>query len=496
MTTAARPLPVEASASWQEYRGAAARAPATSPVPNPWSPTASAATTAAALALAVFAGVLAAVAPWWAGLGLIAGLTVTALTLYEPFFGLMLTLALAAQAIPGAYLPDVPLGGAKIAPAEITVLLTLGSTLFNGLIGRRPLRIRDLDFVLLCVLSFAALAISILIDTYYLGQHNFAFPVLRNFLPLALLPLLPSIISSPERVRLAESCFIAFGVALALFIAVQAFTGLPVLAGRLEDLGLNRTTGITRTVLWGPELLIILALFLITRDGLRVCFTRLWPLAAGAILLLGLMGTYTRSFWVGTAFAALLLAVFSGGLRASFKLAAMVVPAVVVLGAAVFVANPHIGEAAFERAFGITQEIESGESFGWRGKENSMAIEAIKKHPVVGVGFNGAYKKSVSSQGHFEGEEIYIHNAYLYFQLKMGLLGAAVLLGFLLLYLRLSRQSFAISDRHDRYSALIYVVLGVVVLLIGYSGQTISRFVTLLIVCLMFSLMRSYAQRS
>ena len=71
----------------------------------------------------------------------------------------------------------------------------------------------------------------------------------------------------------------------------------------------------------------------------------------------------------------------------------------------------------------------------------------------------------------------------------------AILLAFLTLYLRLSRATFSIADKFDRISAQSYVVLGVVVLMIGYSGQTISRFVTLLIVCLMFSIMKSYASR-
>jgi len=186
---------------------------------------------------------------------------------------------------------------------------------------------------------------------------------------------------------------------------------------------------------------------------------------------------------------------FSNGIKGVLRIAAVVVPLTVLLGAAVFVVNPRIGEAAYTRAFGITQEIESGDSFGWRGKENAMAIESIEKNPVLGIGFNGAYKPAVSTRGHFEGEEIYIHNAYLYFQLKMGLLGSAILLAFLTLYLRLSRATFSIADKFDRISAQSYVVLGVVVLMIGYSGQTISRFVTLLIVCLMFSIMKSYASR-
>jgi len=446
-------------------------------------------------AIGLFAGVLTALAPWWVVIGLVAGIVVLALIIWDPLFGLMLTLALASQAIPGVFAPSVPLGNALIAPCEITVLLTLMSSMFNGIIGRYPVKIMERDFVLTAVLSFAALLIAILIDQFYLGQRNFAFPVLRNFLPLALLPLLPTILSDRKRVALAENCFIAFGVLIALFIAIQAFTSMQLLNGRLEDLGLNQTTGVTRTVLWGPELLIILALLLIGRHGLKSSLVRVWPVPAVAILLLGLMGTYTRSFWVATVVAAGLLALFANGIKGGLRMAAVIIPLVVLVGAAVFVANPRVGEAAFNRAFGITQEIESGDSFGWRGKENAMALESIRKHPLVGIGFNGIYKTSISTRGHFEGEEIYIHNAYLYFQLKMGLLGSAILLAFLVLYLRLSKAAFSIADPRDRFSALIYVVLGVAVLMIGYSGQTISRFVTLLIVCLMFSIMRSYASR-
>lgn len=442
------------------------------------------------------AGLFSALVPWWGVLAFVLGTTVAGLTIREPFFGLVLTLALSAQAIPGALVPNIPLGGALILPCEVTLLLTLTSCLINGLIGRRPFTHLYGDFVVTTLLSFVALFVSIFISKFYLGQSDFAFPVLRNFLPLTLLPLLPSMLSTRQRIELIERFFVVFGVLIALFIAIQAFTDLPLLAGRLEDLGLNQSTGITRTVLWGPELLVILSLFLIGRHGMRYCLTQVWPVPAIVVLLLGLMGTYTRSFWLSTAVASLLLALFSNGIKGNLRLLGVAVPTCALLGALVFIANPRIGEAAYERAFGISDEIKSGDSFGWRGKENALAMESIAKQPWIGIGFSGAYKPAISTHGHFEGEEIYIHNAYLYFQLKMGLLGSAILMSFLILYLRLSRAAFAITDRWDRTSALSYVVLGVVVMMIGYSGQTISRFVTLLIVCLMFSLMKFYAQRN
>lgn len=445
--------------------------------------------------VAVLVGALCAIAPWWVPLGLICGVSVVVLTIKDPFFGLMLTLALSSQAIPGAYIPNIPFGGAYIAPCEITILLTLFSSILNGLINRFPMKSVDGDFFVVVVVVFTALLMSLFVSKFYLGQKDFAFPVLRNFLPLALLPVLPSILSSRKRIALAENCFIIFGVLIALFIAIQAFTSLQLLSGRLEDLGLAQSTGVTRTVLWGPELLVILALFLIGRRGLQFAYSHLWPMPAVIVLLLGLMGTYTRSFWIATIVAVLFLAVSMNGFRGALRIAAIIFSLSVLLGALVFVVNPRVGQAAFDRAFGISEEIESGDSFGWRGKENEMALVAISKSPFVGIGFQGIYKPSISSRGHFEGEETYIHNAYLYFQLKMGLFGTSILFAFLIVYLRLSTIAFSIEDKQSRNSALSYVALGVVVMMIGYSGQTISRFVTLLIICLMFSIMRSYARR-
>ncbi len=447
--------------------------------------------------VALIAGGLAAVAPWWMIAGGLGGAGAVALTFRDPFLGVMLTLSLAAQAIPGALLPAIPLGGALIQPAEIMCLVTAAACANVTLARWRDFHVgENWDLIVSTLVCLAVLIVSIAVSAYSWGQRGFAYPLLRNFLPLTLLPFLPSVFAGRERIARAERLFILFGVLIAAWIAIQAFTGTRLLGGRLEDLGLMQTTGIARTVLWGPELLVILALLLIAKNGFRFVLSRWWPAPAVAILLLGLMGTYTRSFWIATVVATAALASFVGGIKGALRLAALAIPTVLLAWGAVYVANPHIAEAAVDRAFGITREIESGDSFGWRGKENAMAMEAIAKHPVLGIGLNGVYKPSISSRGHFEGEEVYIHNAYLYFQLKMGLIGSLIPLIFLWLYLRLSRSAFSIAAKDDRAGAMCYVSLGIVVMLIGYSGQTISRFVTLLIVCLMFTVMRSYAARN
>ncbi|MFT3960141.1 O-antigen ligase family protein [Propionivibrio sp.] len=506
--TAASPSPSRGGLGWGWGKGSGFGSSAHAPHPPPGLPlegggagnSIAAAATLAALAIA--GGALSALAPWWLALGAFAAMAVGLAILASPYFGLMLTLALAAQAIPGAPIPALPLGGALVQPAELALLATLAAAAVHVLLdGRMPAASGeraggfDLRFAALALFTFAALGLSFAASAYLMGQRDFAFPVLRNFLPLALLPLLPRLLPDRRRVELTERLLIAFGVLIALFIAVQAFADVQLLSGRFEDLGLEQTTGVTRTVLWGPELLIILALLLIGRRGAKFALSHVWPLPAAAILLLGLMGTYTRTFWIATVICVALLTLLTAGARGCLRLAAVIVPATIVVWAAVYAASPRIGEAALDRAFGIGREIESGDSFGWRGKENAMAMESIAKHPLLGIGFDGVYKKTISTRGHFAGEETYIHNAYLYFQLKMGLLGSLVLAAFLLLYLRLMAAAAAIPDARDRTSALCHGVLGVAIMLIGYSGQTVSRFVTLLIICLMFTLMRFYAAR-
>jgi len=56
--------------------------------------------------LAIGAGTLVSVAPWWLAFGAFAGIAVALAILASPFFGVMLTLALAAQAIPGGQRAD------------------------------------------------------------------------------------------------------------------------------------------------------------------------------------------------------------------------------------------------------------------------------------------------------------------------------------------------------------------------------------------------------
>lgn len=176
--------------------------------------------------------------PWWMLAGGLVGIVAVALIFRDPFVGVMLTLALAAQAVPGVLLPAIPVGGVPdstrgdpvsrhpglvpwnvhtVPLARISARRELGSA---GRDACLPGRARRLDRHQRALTT---------------GGSATAYPLLRNFLPLTLLPFLPADLRQTGTDRAGRAVdAILFGVLIAASIATQAFAGVQLLAGRLE----------------------------------------------------------------------------------------------------------------------------------------------------------------------------------------------------------------------------------------------------------------------
>ena len=191
--TAASPSPSRGGLGWGWGKSSGFGSSAHEPHPPPGLPlegrgaASSIPAIAAFAALAIAGGALSALAPWWLALGTFFAMAVGLAILASPYFGLMLTLALAAQAIPGAPIPALPLGGALVQPAELALLATLAAAAVHVLLdGRMPAASGeraggfDLRFAALALFTFAALGLSFAASAYLMGQRDFAFPVLRN----------------------------------------------------------------------------------------------------------------------------------------------------------------------------------------------------------------------------------------------------------------------------------------------------------------------------
>lgn len=82
----------------------------------------------------------------------------------------------------------------------------------------------------------------------------------------------------------------------------------------------------------------------------------------------------------------------------------------------------------------FNSETYSGESLGWRYSENQDALRALKHNLTFGIGFGRSYRNL--SENFFSGDFSYIHNGYLFYMLKLGLLGTIAFFWMIFSYCR------------------------------------------------------------
>ncbi len=88
----------------------------------------------------------------------------------------------------------------------------------------------------------------------------------------------------------------------------------------------------------------------------------------------------------------------------------------------------EFAEAVVTRALSVEEEGGEESSMGARYHENREAIEPIMDNFVLGLGHGGEYKKRLDPDPKFVEQAMYIHNGYLYIQLKYGIFGTVALL--------------------------------------------------------------------
>jgi O-antigen ligase/SAM-dependent methyltransferase len=147
--------------------------------------------------------------------------------------------------------------------------------------------------------------------------------------------------------------------------------------------------------------------------------------------------TYTRSYWLGLATGALLLALVA---LAGRRLPALRLPrrpelrlaAVAAAALAALLAFTPVAPLALERG----AQVRSGSadaSVAVREHELRAALRQVRATPISGVGSGGQFTSlhHLDSSRVFLGPTNFVHNAYLYFPLKFGALGFAALFALL-----------------------------------------------------------------
>jgi O-antigen ligase len=219
---------------------------------------------------------------------------------------------------------------------------------------------------------------------------------------------------------------------------------------RVEELDSANNKDITRSIAGGGTYIIIFSLYFLVNRLLEKRTSIFLTMPIVFMFLIALAVTYGRGVWLATGVGFIISAYLFRGMRGAVLVSMLGALFIIILYGSFSVVKPRIADAIYERASGFFTEVDHGDSLGWRKMENRLAITSIENNPFLGVGLGGEYKLTMSSRGSFLNETRYIHNGYLYYPLKMGLIAAfipfALIYGFVRTY-RESRTSPLIDDR-------------------------------------------------
>ena len=384
------------------------------------------------LLMALVFGLGISVLPWYLVVGFCLVLFVAPMLAIFPSLGMVLILMLVYEAIPGRFVPALPLGGGTLKIYDalfiITGFIVVLRTWAKGGTVIEPVR----PVLIPLLYTFTCVLVSLVYGRLMLGS-TLAVAEARSAICWLMLPMLLLVIDQPRKYTAFMWMLIVIAVITSMYALIQSFFDVRILAHRVEDLsgGAVQAGGVTRSIIGAASFLGMFAMYyaFMTAAVKRVS----WWIAVPVILIcaMGLAVSFTRALWLSGFVGALVAFYIYRGVRATiFACIGILVAGAISLGI-VALAKPRMAESVVDRALGIGSEIRSGGSFDWRRLENEAAFKVIAAHPLMGVGMGGEYKKVKTFVGEWNNEYNFIHNGYMFYPLKMGLHGLLIPLLFI-----------------------------------------------------------------
>ena len=406
------------------------------------------------LGISVFSGLLAVVLPYWFALAM--GLLPLFLVLAWafPLYALAFLLLVTGGFLPDAFLPHLPIAGGTVQPQElflviIAVVLVIKRSHDHDLHER----IRPYFWPIFALMALGF--IWAVVSKFYLRLPTSAIvDELRPFLFWSYALLVPMAINDRADFKRFINALLIAAIVLALAQTLQTLLAFPLThGGRLEfaTVGFDTYKDAVRSTVPGIYLIMFALLFVFAGylNGQRSFW---FTMAVAGLFITALIFTYGRNLWGATIIGLLLLG-WLAGFTQFWKMLILGAIATTLLVTTIFIAKPDTYMALRDRALSISSEGGKKSSLGWRFQENGYAWQAIERSPVVGIGLGANYKPVllINTEKDWESERRYIHNGHLYVLLKIGLVGAAVLIWLLAHYFFHARSLLRrLGDANDR----------------------------------------------
>lgn len=311
-----------------------------------------------------------------------------------------------------------PLPG-HMLPVELLTLLAIVAVLLDALRrGRMPLGPRHFGAPIALVAT--ACLVGCVVGHSAGASWKTISEQLRLVAPLLIMPwLVVNVIRDTAGLRRALGW-------LAALIALKALGGiLGVLTGAGQQLGGTFEGTVISyyeaTMNW-LSLGYLLALVAAFAAGIR---TPRWTRWGGALVLISLILSYRRSFWLAAVATVPVIFVICSG-RTQRRL---ILPALAVLAAAVWISissgllSETQGPLA-QRVQSLTPtSLQANVEDRYRLDERHNVLADLREQPLTGLGFGVAWTQRYPLGVQYEGGQQYVHMGVLWWWMKMGLLG-------------------------------------------------------------------------
>jgi len=274
--------------------------------------------------------------------------------------------------------------------------------------------------------------------------------------------------------RLLNGIFV-LSILVALLMIVQYFLGdiTQILPGRVETLFTAGASDpqVTRVLPPGQSLVLISSivfpiLLIVDRSSPKVLLRLCLMFIVGFATII----TFNRNFWVAFAIA-LLLAILLSSIPEKIRFVNISIWSLVIVIMILILVISFSGNQAQALINGVVtrfntllnpQTLISESSIQWRVVESEYALPQIVAHPLIGLGLGADYRPWDSRVDFVLApydQFAYIHDGDLWMVLKTGLIGYAIFIWFLFLFLQRSLKYWRkISDPYHKAIVLSFAL--------------------------------------
>ncbi len=395
--------------------------------------------------LGLISGFLATKLSWDLMMLALGGLVVLLFSFSRPELVILLTLVASSSIFAQNQIPTISIGFAFSA-IELCLIFLLGLVIVQTLGDKKsPFVKTPLDLPI--ALFFGASFISLLNAVLNLGADvdllEYQWRILFNYLAFF---AVTNLVRTRRQLMTLVVGMLVIATIVAVMMIVQQAVGdsVVILPGKVGTAGVFESdfAGVTRVLPPGQSLTLVMlmpALILfISREHLGQMQWLLF-LAIG-LLFVALAFTFNRSSWVGIAIS--IAFVFLRSNRNQRKNLLLLLYAVTVIIAVVIPLSsmyfPKLGDifnALYLRAASLFtgDEVKYSSSWQWRVLENKYARISIQRHPLFGIGPGNDYRPRIRLEGDYLTG--YMHNAYLFILVDLGIAGFVPFIWFSALFL-------------------------------------------------------------